>query len=140
MNPILYRYKDTESVVRAMDGYKPGDGWVPLFDEAAMKAATAAALERAAEVCDEQAKEPAWHVAPEREAFDALIKDAEHIHVPSAEKAWKAACAWQKRKDEAICAGFSQEAYNRYRASRREYDDGQCDAANALADKIRGVE
>jgi hypothetical protein len=83
---------------------------------------------------------PAWHDAPEREAFDALIKDAEHIHVPSAEKAWKAACAWQKRKDEAICAGFSQEAYNRYRASRREYDDGQCDAANALADKIRGVE
>jgi len=28
------------------------------------QAATAAALERAAEVCDEQAKEPAWHVAP----------------------------------------------------------------------------
>ena len=83
---------------------------------------------------------PAWHDAPEREAFDALIKDAEHIHVPSAEKAWQAACAWQKRKDEAICAGFSQEAYNRYRASRREYDDGLLRAANALADKIRGVE
>ncbi len=37
-------------------------------------------------------------------------------------------------------AEFSQDAYARYRASRREYDDGQCDAANALADKIRGVE
>jgi len=52
MKPVLYRYKDTESVVLAMDGYVPGDGWSPLFDEAAMKAATAAALELAAEVCD----------------------------------------------------------------------------------------
>lgn len=24
----LWRYKDTESVVRAMDGYTPGEGWV----------------------------------------------------------------------------------------------------------------
>jgi len=40
MKPVLYRYKDSESVIRAMDGYTPPDGWVPLFDEAAMKAAT----------------------------------------------------------------------------------------------------
>ena len=53
---------------------------------------------------------------------------------------WQAACAWQKSKDEEICAEFSQDAYARYRASRREYDDGQCDAANALADKIRSGE
>lgn len=52
MKPVLYRYKDSESVVRAMDGYVPCDGWSPLFDEAAMKAATAAALERAAKVCE----------------------------------------------------------------------------------------
>lgn len=32
MKPVLYRYKDTESVVRAMDGYTPGDGWAPLFE------------------------------------------------------------------------------------------------------------
>lgn len=32
MKPVLYRYKDTESVVRAMDGYTPGDSWVPLFE------------------------------------------------------------------------------------------------------------
>lgn len=49
MKPVLYRYKDTESVIKSMDGYTPGEGWVPLFDEAAIKAATAAALERAAE-------------------------------------------------------------------------------------------
>ncbi len=24
----LWRYKDTESVVKAMDGYTPGEGWV----------------------------------------------------------------------------------------------------------------
>ena len=55
MNPILYRYKDTESVIKVMDGYTPGDGWSPLYgsDEVndEVKAATDAALERAAEVC-----------------------------------------------------------------------------------------
>ena len=51
MNPILYRYKDTETVIKVMDGYTPVEGWTPLFDEETIKAATAAALERAAEVC-----------------------------------------------------------------------------------------
>lgn len=32
MKPVLHRYKDTESVIRAMDGYTPGDSWVPLFE------------------------------------------------------------------------------------------------------------
>ncbi len=50
MNPILYRYKDTESVIKVMDGYTPGDGWSPLYGSDEVKAATAAALERAAEV------------------------------------------------------------------------------------------
>ena len=92
----------------------------------------------------------------EREAFEAWDReifalpdryyqplyqgDFPSIDVKARWKAWQAACAWQKRKDEAICAGSSQEAYNRYRASRREYDDGLLRAANALADKIRGVE
>ncbi len=31
MNPILYRYKDTESVIKVMDGYTPGEGWTPLY-------------------------------------------------------------------------------------------------------------
>jgi len=48
MKPVLYRYKDSESVIKVMDGYKPGDGWVPLYGEDEMQAATAAALERAA--------------------------------------------------------------------------------------------
>ncbi len=50
MKPILYRYKETESVIKVMDGYTPGEGWTPLFDEETMKAATAAALDRAAKV------------------------------------------------------------------------------------------
>ena len=52
MNPILYRYKDTESVIKVMDGYTPGDGWSPLYGSDEVKAATDAALERAAEVCE----------------------------------------------------------------------------------------
>lgn len=59
MNPILYRYKDTESVIKVMDGYTPGDGWSPLYGSDEVKAATAAALERAAEVCD-RAEVFAW--------------------------------------------------------------------------------
>ena len=35
-----------------MYGYTPGEGWTPLFDEETMKAATAAALERAAVACE----------------------------------------------------------------------------------------
>ena len=79
----------------------------------------------------------------EREAFEAWMTDwftrTPKLN-PTPGEVWQAACAWQRERDEAICAEFSQDAYARYRASRREYDDGQCDAANALADKIRGVE
>jgi hypothetical protein len=48
MKPVLYRYKDTESVIKVMDGYTPGDGWSPLYGPDEVKAATAAALDRAA--------------------------------------------------------------------------------------------
>ena len=62
MNPILYRYKDTESVIKVMDGYTPGDGWSPLYGSDEVKAATDAALERAAEVCDVHAE--GWEKNP----------------------------------------------------------------------------
>ena len=79
MKPVLYRYKDSESVIKVMDGYTPGPGWVPLFDEAAMKAATAAALERAAEVCDAIAHD--WRGANSQslQCADAIraLKDAD---------------------------------------------------------------
>ncbi len=79
----------------------------------------------------------------EREAFEAWwiaeMNNPAHPNLTTFE-VWQAACAWQRERDEAICAEFSQDAYARYRASRREYDDGQCDAANALADKIRSGE
>ena len=34
MTPELYRYRDTESVIKAMDGYTPGEGWEPLYSQA----------------------------------------------------------------------------------------------------------
>ena len=55
MKPILYRYKDTEAVIKVMDGYTPGEGWTPLFDEETMKATTDAELERAEKACEEEA-------------------------------------------------------------------------------------
>ena len=32
MKPVLYRYRDSESVIKHMDGYTPGEGWTPLYD------------------------------------------------------------------------------------------------------------
>jgi hypothetical protein len=69
MKPVLYRYKDTESVIKVMDGYTPGDGWEPLYShdqvdqlqaqlvrqqksyEAEIKVEIDSALERAALEC-----------------------------------------------------------------------------------------
>ena len=31
MKPVLYRYRDSESVIKHMDGYTPGEGWEPLY-------------------------------------------------------------------------------------------------------------
>ena len=42
MNPVLYRYRDSESVIKPMDGYTPGEGWEPLYDQAAIEAAVEA--------------------------------------------------------------------------------------------------
>lgn len=69
MKPVLYRYRDSESVIKHMDGYTPGEGWEPLYSqdqvdqlqaqlvrqqksyEAEIKVEIDSALERAAEVC-----------------------------------------------------------------------------------------
>ena len=55
MNPILYRYKDTEAVIKVMDGYTPGDGWEPLYSQDQISSAVNAALEATA---------PAWNNVP----------------------------------------------------------------------------
>ena len=52
MRPVLYRYRDSESVIKAMDGYTPGEGWEPLYDQAEIDANIAAERERCAKVCD----------------------------------------------------------------------------------------
>ena len=36
MKPVLYRYRDSESVIKAMEGYTPPEGWEPLYDQAAI--------------------------------------------------------------------------------------------------------
>ena len=77
MTPTLYRYRDTESVIKPMDGYLPGEGWEPLYSqaeidrlqaqlvrqqasyEAEIKVEIDAALDRAVEICD-RAEVFAW--------------------------------------------------------------------------------
>ena len=70
MKPVLYRYRDSESVIKHMDGYAPPEGWEPLYSqaeidqlqaqlvrqqasyEAEIKVEIDAALERAAMACE----------------------------------------------------------------------------------------
>ena len=53
---------------------------------------------------------------------------------------YQAATLAERERMEKHCAEFSQDAYNSWRADGNPYDDGQCDAANALSDKIRSGE
>ena len=55
MKPVLYRYKDTESVIKVMDGYTPGEGWEPLYSQDQISSAVNAALKATAP--DERVKE-----------------------------------------------------------------------------------
>ena len=50
MKPVLYQYRNNESVIKPMEGYTPGEGWTPLYDQAAIDAAVAAERERCAMV------------------------------------------------------------------------------------------
>lgn len=74
MKPVLYRYRDSESVIRTMEGYTPGEGWTPLYDQAALDAAVAAERERCAKVCDAIAYE--WRGANSQsvQCADAIRK------------------------------------------------------------------
>ena len=90
----------------------------------------------------------------EREAFEAWVAECHagwnmkksprghylYTEAHTGWSAWQAACAWQREKDAGICAQFSHEAYAQYKYTGRDYDDGKCDAANALCDKIRSPE
>ena len=52
MKPVLYRYRDSESVIKPLEGYTPGEGWEPLYDQAEIDANIAAERERCAKVCE----------------------------------------------------------------------------------------
>lgn len=55
MKPVLYRYRDSESVIKHMDGYTPGEGWEPLYSQDQISSAVNAALKATAP--DERVKE-----------------------------------------------------------------------------------
>ena len=71
MKPVLYRYRDSESVIKAMEGYTPSEGWEPLYDQAAVDAAVEAERERCAKVCESFGADP-WAVS--KEFADAIRK------------------------------------------------------------------
>lgn len=50
MTPALYRYKDSESVIKPMDGYTPGAGWEPLYTQKQIDEAVAEERERCVEI------------------------------------------------------------------------------------------
>ena len=55
MKPVLYRYRDSESVIKHMDGYTPGEGWEPLYSQDQISSAVNAALKATAP--DDRVKE-----------------------------------------------------------------------------------
>ena len=71
MKPVLYRYRDTESVIKVMDGYTPGEGWEPLYTKAQVDKAVASERERCAKVCESFGADP-WAVS--KECADAIRK------------------------------------------------------------------
>ena len=74
MKPVLYRYRDSESVIKPMEGYTPGEGWEPLYNQAEIDANIAAERERCAKVCDAIAYE--WRGANSQsvQCADAIRK------------------------------------------------------------------
>lgn len=56
------------------------------------------------------------------------------------ERTARAATKVERERMEKHCSELSQGAYNKWRANGNPYDDGQCDAANALGEKIRSGE
>ena len=71
MKPVLYRYRDSESVIRAMEGYTPPEGWEPLYSQAQVEnllsmlsseveKAVATERERCAKVCDAVARRQSY--------------------------------------------------------------------------------
>jgi len=74
VRPVLYRYRDSESVIKPMEGYTPGEGWEPLYDQAEIDANIAAERERCAKVCDAIAYE--WRGANSQsvQCADAIRK------------------------------------------------------------------
>lgn len=71
MKHVLYRYRDSESVIKAMEGYTPGEGWTPLYDQAAIDAAWAAAWAAARDAT----RDATWAVAD----LKATIRDLSHF-------------------------------------------------------------
>ena len=72
----------------------------------------------------------------DREAFEEFIKQSEHIHVPSAQAAWQAACAWQRERDAEICDAMAED----HATETNLYSTGVTNAATTLSDKIRSAE
>lgn len=85
----------------------------------------------------------------EREAFEAWY-DSQPDGRISPVDVWQAACAWQKEKDAKLCEAYAIDRHALYKGKPpytgkepQRYDphtEGASDAADLLADKIRGRE
>ena len=106
MKPVLYRYRDSESVIKAMDGYTPGEGWAPLYDQAAMDDAVAAA---------QCVKPPRTEgeTMTDREAFEAWAGKREKYHTTrewdAMRRAWQAATEAERERCAKVCDAIAHD-------------------------------
>ena len=76
MNPVLYRYRETESVIKQMDGYTPGAGWEPLYAQAEIDKLQAQLVRQQASYEAEIKVE--IDAALERAAAEVVLLDKKH--------------------------------------------------------------
>ena len=107
MKPVLYRYRDSESVIKQMEGYTPPEGWEPLYDKAALDAAVAAAQ------CVKPPRTEGCEIMTDREAFEAWAGKREKYHTTrewdAMRRAWQAATEAERERCAKVCDAIAHD-------------------------------
>ena len=94
MKPVLYRYRDSESVIKHMDGYTPGEGWEPLYSQDQVDQLQAQLVRQ----------QKSYEAEIKVEIDSALERAVEEVKRTDKENWFAGRCAFSKHAAEAIRA------------------------------------